>query len=296
MQKKQSKAILVLGTIVGAGIVGLLFLTWSVHIKESHCGTRSRTNLKQLMFAMNSYYEKHRHYPPAVVYDQLGRPLYSWRVLLLRHLNEDDLYRQFCLDEPWDSLSNKPLLSKMPAVLRMGWRREREGLTHYQVIVGPGSAFETNRLTVDDFPDGIENTVFVVEAEEPVPWTKPADVVFDGRKLPQLLGQQCELSWFELPFRTPSTSFATGNGAIGPTHYPVEQDMLRAVISRNGDEAIDWFLGKATKKERNPKKKKGRGEKRGSRQANLGKGEESPEGARKPSIETLQEASLSGRA
>ena len=44
-----------------------------------------------------------------------GKPLLSWRVHLLPFLEENELYEQFKLDEPWDSPHNIKLLDQMPA-------------------------------------------------------------------------------------------------------------------------------------------------------------------------------------
>ena len=64
-------------------------------------------------------YAKANHvFPPAYSTNQDGKPLLSWRVLILPYIGNDDLYREFHLDEPWDSVHNKTLLSKMPDVYK----------------------------------------------------------------------------------------------------------------------------------------------------------------------------------
>lgn len=66
---------------------------------------------------MHIYHDVNKTLPPAV-HSKDGKPLLSWRVLVLPYIEEDKLYREFHLDEPWDSPHNKKLLSRMPAVLR----------------------------------------------------------------------------------------------------------------------------------------------------------------------------------
>src|ERR1700694_3210717 len=63
---------------------------------------------------MHAIHDTEGRFPPAVVYGKDGKPLLSWRVLILPHMNQDELYKQFKLDEPWDSANNLPLLAKMP--------------------------------------------------------------------------------------------------------------------------------------------------------------------------------------
>src|SRR5262249_21734482 len=69
---------------------------------------QSTNNLKQIALAMHSYHDTMGRFPPAIVRDKEGKPLYSWRVLLLPYLEQQNLYNQFKLDEPWDSEHNRP--------------------------------------------------------------------------------------------------------------------------------------------------------------------------------------------
>src|SRR5690242_14000984 len=74
----------------------------------------ARMKLQQIGGALYLYDEKHGHLPPAVVHGKDGRPLYSWRVLVLPFLDQEKLYQKFKRDEPWDSASNKALLEENP--------------------------------------------------------------------------------------------------------------------------------------------------------------------------------------
>jgi prepilin-type processing-associated H-X9-DG protein len=120
-----------------------------------------------------------------------ARP-YSWRVALLPYLGENQLFSQYRRDEPWDSPANKAVLARMPQVFAApGDMRAAAGLTHYQVLVGPGTAFERpdGRVRLIDFPRGASETILAVEAADPVPWTKPEDLPYapDG-PLPKVGG------------------------------------------------------------------------------------------------------------
>src|SRR5438067_2250340 len=67
----------------------------------------SRNHLLQIGLALHRYYQAHGGLPPAAVQSKDGRPLYSWRVLVLPYLEEQALYEQFDLDEPWDGPHNR---------------------------------------------------------------------------------------------------------------------------------------------------------------------------------------------
>src|SRR5205807_1197555 len=73
----------------------------------------SSNNLKQFGVAMQNYGSANGdRLPPAVTYANDGKPLLSWRVMLLPYLEQDALYRAFRLDEPWDSPHNIQLLER----------------------------------------------------------------------------------------------------------------------------------------------------------------------------------------
>jgi hypothetical protein len=156
----------------------------------------SANKLKVLGLAMHCYHEDYRRFPPAVLRDpRLGdrAPPYSWRVALLPYLGEARLFSQYRRDEPWDSPTNKALLVQMPGVFALpGSVRAADGFTHYQVLVGPGTAFERPDLRLSlagGFPRGAAQTILAVEATVPVPWTKPEDLSYtpDG-PLPKVGG------------------------------------------------------------------------------------------------------------
>jgi hypothetical protein len=148
--------------------------------------------MKQLALAMLNYQVAHGKLPPAVVYGKRGEPLYSWRVLLLPFIEEEALYKEFHFDEPWDSPHNIQLLPRMPAAYTAPGSKAAKLPPHHtvcHVFVGEGAAFEGREgLSLrDNFPDGTTGTFLIVEAGEPVPWTKPADLTYSwDRPLPDL--------------------------------------------------------------------------------------------------------------
>jgi len=159
-------------------------------LRELRLATQSAQlsgNFGQLAAAMRNYQEDNGTLPPAAVFDADGRPLLSWRVLLLPYMEGGHLYRQFKLDEPWDSPHNIKLLDRMPAIYRPpeGSSAAMPHTTFFRVFVGPGAAFEGRHglNTKTDFPDGPGNTLLIVTAAEAVPWTMPAELPY-GPDLP----------------------------------------------------------------------------------------------------------------
>jgi len=153
----------------------------------------SANYLKQIGLAMHGYHDERKSLPAAAIYDKDGKALLSWRVAILPYLlDEEDraLYKEFKLDEPWDSDHNKKLLAKMPRVFASPTAKGKQNKTYYQVITGPNTVFAGNKgMKLAQIANGTSNTILAVEAGAAVPWTKPADVVYDAKKpLPKLGG------------------------------------------------------------------------------------------------------------
>lgn len=140
---------------------------------------QSVNNLKQIALAMHIHYDSHKQFPAAASYDANGKPLLSWRVQLLPYIDQQALYDQFKLDEPWDSENNKKLIEKMPAVYLDPAANVKPGQTTYLVPVSEGTIFAGKvPLHFPEITDGTSNTLMVVNVafERAVIWTKPDDL------------------------------------------------------------------------------------------------------------------------
>jgi len=167
---------------------------------RAHC----LNNLKQISLAMHTYHDVSGTFPPAAKYDANGKPLLSWRVLILPYLDEPALYEQFHLDEPWDSPHNKPLADRMPSVFRCPSERlPSQSLTTYMVVVDPRSIFtgEASGVPISRVSDGTSTTLLVVEAARPVLWTKPEDLALGPVDRPLGVGSK-HPGGFTYPWRT----------------------------------------------------------------------------------------------
>jgi RNA polymerase sigma factor (sigma-70 family) len=114
--------------------------------QEALARARVRKQLRMLGTAVVNYRDTYGTLPPPAIVDARGRPLLSWRVALLPFLEQDNLYRQFKLDEPWDSPHNRKLIARMPAVFAAVARTPRPHMTYFQYIVGPDAIFSSHRV------------------------------------------------------------------------------------------------------------------------------------------------------
>jgi hypothetical protein len=159
---------------------------------------QSTGNLNKIGIGLRNYDGQYGALPLGAMCDEDGKPLLSWRVAILPYVDQRDLYDKFNLDEPWDSPQNKPLIAQMPAFYANPKKLndQSRGETLYKVFVGKDAVFShalqmdgnpndpenLNRWSVNSLFDskrGLANVVWVVEAGDPVIWTKPDDLKYD---------------------------------------------------------------------------------------------------------------------
>lgn len=133
-------------------------------------------NLQQIVLAMLIYEKNHGSLPPAYTVDNSGKPLHSWRVLLLPYLGQQELYDQIKLDEPWDSPHNKHLHSVDVPVYKCASDHDSQtGGTNYSVVVGPDTAFgKQGGKKLPSFGPESDDLILVVErVDKNVCWLDP---------------------------------------------------------------------------------------------------------------------------
>ena len=211
---------------VDLGMFGAALVSGLPRVRAVAAGGVRENNLKQLALAMHNYSENNGTFPPAFHTDKDGKPLLSWRVMILPYIEGAELYNEFKLNEPWDGPNNKKLLERMPKVFAVGDKTGSN--TYYRVFHGKGAAFEGAKgMKIADFTDGTSNTFLIVEADTPVPWTKPEELEFDAKKELPKLG--IDKDNFYAVF---------ADGLVKSFPKTLDKDKLKAYITRNGGEVI----------------------------------------------------------
>ena len=141
-------------------------------------------SLKQLGLAMHNFHDVYKSFPPHASYSKKGKPMLSWRVYVLPFLEGEALYKQFHLDEPWDSEHNKKLIAKMPKFFAdPSGQVKKPGMTRFVAPINREGHFhgKPEGVRFADITDGTSNTIMLVEAapEKAVIWTKPDDLAVD---------------------------------------------------------------------------------------------------------------------
>jgi hypothetical protein len=199
---------------------------------------RQRTidNMTKIGAAIAKHIEEKRSIPPAAILSSSGRPLLSWRVGLLPYLGYEALYKQFRLEEPWDSPHNRLLLPFIPREFQSPDRFDDK--TNYLAPIASFTAFQGKRgMGIRKIEDGLENTVVVVEVDDDsaVPWTKPHDLDFNLYRLDANVGNLRQDGFFVV----------WGTGEVTRIRPDATDAELRSVFTIDAGEPISSFAIRA---------------------------------------------------
>src|SRR5207245_1654957 len=100
-------------------------------------------NLKQIGLALHNYHLVFDYFPPAYLADASGKPIHSWRILILPYMESSSLYNNYNLSQPWNSPSNLKASNTRPNTIYVcpNHREPPSPFTSYVALVGPGMAF-----------------------------------------------------------------------------------------------------------------------------------------------------------
>ena len=172
--------------------------------KQAAMRNEAMQSLKQLGLAALIYQDRFGSFPPAVVSgksaygdlntsgDEAAPVPRSWRVELLPLLDQEALYKEYRLDQPWDSEANLAVLRKMPALFRSPEDAPASMNSSFFALTGSDTVFDGNDGTqLKEIEDGTSNTLLFAEAKRAVPWTKPEDIAYEAdQPVPDLGGWQ----------------------------------------------------------------------------------------------------------
>jgi len=181
---------------------------------------------------------------PLAIVDADGRPLLSWRVALLPYLGEEALYREFHLDEPWDSPHNLTLLPRMPEVYVCPSFviPPSEGITPYVAAAGPGMFFDAPEpiegtsmigVPLSAIRDGTSNTFLVLEVgvDNGVPWTSPQEVTVG-------LDEAIDRLWETQTMHGIGRTTVFGDGSVRFVSQQLDRQTLRGLFTRDAGDRV----------------------------------------------------------
>ncbi|GAC1471247.1 MAG: hypothetical protein NVSMB9_17190 [Isosphaeraceae bacterium] len=187
--------------------------------------------------AVANYHETHGCFPPAHVADRDGRPMHSWRVLILPFLEQGPLYDAYNFAEPWDGPNNRKLADKIGRIyLRSDLDSSRSEATSFVAVVGPETAWPCARtLRLKDIGDAPTTTLMVVEVPDGrFRWMEPRDLEFD-----RMSYRINDGSGRGLGSRLGGARVVTVDGMVRTLPDGFDPKRLRAMLTANGGEAIE---------------------------------------------------------
>lgn len=226
-QTKRWRSVFI-GLLTVAGIIAAILVLFLPAMRNPRPGHRPEcmNNLKNIALALHNYAAKnHGELPPAYTIDSAGKPLHSWRTLILPYIDRRDLYEKVDLSKPWNDPANTEVFKAYLKVYHCPVGETAENYTTYLAILAPNGCFRpTEPRQIADLTamNGEALMLIDVAASQAVPWMSPLDadeqIVLD-------IGVKTQ------PAHPGGTNVAHGDGSVGFLDTNTSAAERRALIS-----------------------------------------------------------------
>jgi prepilin-type processing-associated H-X9-DG protein len=200
--------------------------------------SQSSNNLRQIGLALHNYHDTYKQLPPPYVADKDGKPLYSWRVLILPFMEQGRIYEQWDKDKAWDSPENMALSNAIISTYRSPADEGPSTGANYFVVVGPDTMFPQDQaIDFSQVIDGTSNTIAVFETKGiPGSWAAPIDPKLD----------ELSLQFGNAPgqFQTVypgGTNILMGDGSVRFISQSINPETLKWALLRNDGQVTSGF-------------------------------------------------------
>jgi prepilin-type processing-associated H-X9-DG protein len=169
------------------GLLGFLLLLvmprWPIGgAREAARRAQCMNNMHNIAIALHQYESTYHCLPPAYTVDASGKPLHSWRTLILPFMEQQDLYKKIDLSKPWDDPANKFAFDSHPRLYECPSSTIERGFTTYFAVVAPGGCFQGSEpVPFAAVKDPRDQTLMVIEVAQKhaVHWMSPKDATED---------------------------------------------------------------------------------------------------------------------
>jgi prepilin-type processing-associated H-X9-DG protein len=176
-----------IGLLIGISLLGFvigLIMPAIQSAREFPGRPRCTNNLKQLGLGLHNYHDIHKHFPPVMIRDEEGKPLYSWIVAILPNMEYDPIYEKIDHSEPWDGPHNSQVLGGLRIeefFCPLAPRKPNDCSTNYLAVVGPGTLWRSEgTVSLNDLANKTSLTVAVIESvDTQVHWAEPFALTVD---------------------------------------------------------------------------------------------------------------------
>lgn len=220
--------------IVTFGLLALFLTPVTRSVRPAARRSQCKNNLKQISLALFNYEAHYHALPPAYTVDVDGKPLHSWRTLILPYLEEESLYNKIDITKAWNDPANAAAFNTAVPAYQCPSPILPTSHTTYMAIVTSNSCFQaTEPRLLADIKDGLAKTLMVIEVdvEHAVPWMAPSDA---DEALLQSLFPKGKHS------HTGGMHAACVDGSVRFINQNLSPDVLRATISIAGGETQEF--------------------------------------------------------
>ena len=174
---------IILFVLFGSMIVCCMGLPAVQSVREAARRTICTNQVRQLGLSLLNYESAFAAFPPAYQSDHEGKPMHSWRVLILPYLEQQTIYNQYDFSQSWNGPNNKKLANQLP----QDWtyfcplQSDHQFKTPYKLVTGKGTAFDADQPAALNTIASVSNTIAIVEdLSDPVDWMEPRDLTVEG--------------------------------------------------------------------------------------------------------------------
>ncbi len=226
-------AVVLAGSMVLVAMIGILIALLLPAVqaaREAARRTQCLSHMKQIGLAMHMYHDVYKFFPP-VTADDPAAP--SWRTLLLPYLDQAALYERYDRSQPWDAPDNALVVNTVVPEFRCPSVEGPVLRTNYVRVVGPDTMADPDKtVSLADIVDGTSNTILCVDwPDSEIPWAEPRDITVEEF-----------LAWFSQPKHRRDhpggINVLLGDGSVLFLSYSTPVETVRAMLTRNGREAI----------------------------------------------------------
>jgi hypothetical protein len=156
------------------------------HMRETARCVACSNKVRQIANALQQYHRANGAYPPAYIADASGKPIHSWRYLLLPYLDYKGPFYKYNFAEPWNGPNNSALTAtRLPGFVCPSDGNSLQtspSFTNYVAVVGQNAAWQGDKpRKLADFGNNAADTILVIEVvNSGIQWAEPKDLSLDS--------------------------------------------------------------------------------------------------------------------
>lgn len=242
--KKRKRSVVRIGAqlVLFAALSGYIVSLFLPAIRSGPASPRSqcKNNLKQFGLALHNYHDRFRSFPPAIVRDDAGRAIHSWRTALLPDLEQGPLFESYRWHEPWNGPNNQKLLTSNIEVFACPQPPidQKTPNTSYLAVIGPNTAWRPDGATVrlSDITDDHSMTILLVEVQATgIHIFEPRDLSID--QMPLTINSR-HGQGISSRHHSGGANVLMADGTVQWLTNDLAADVLHAMLTINGGEKI----------------------------------------------------------